>query len=482
MRFGNPAAWLGLGLLVLPILVHMLVRDRAPLRRLPTLRFLEGEPPVAVRRARPDEPLLLLLRLAILALAVVALARPYLPGSEPVEPPAVPYRVVLLDESRTLSRPAADGSEAASERARALAEEAAEGVPNGVLVPFGPGRSLATALEGAVGWLESRPGPGEVVIVSDFRLGLLDEVRMAEVPEHVGLAPIVVEVGDAAFPDPLRYRSRAGILEASVAADGGGAPPRGTVVTWSFAPESPGAEPMSDPVRLAHDPSDEAAAQALLRALDAAGGLAPANGPPVTVVFAGADAEPFRSPADAALSPDAADLALRLASDPFLAEAGRWPAAAPSADTGPTAETRHDRGSPLVRGPDGRPVVEAVPGDEGGLLLLVEASPGSVLAAALLDALGRLTHAGPPGRELEQARHPGEEVEALRRAPTWPPPASSQSGDASAGGGTGSVGVAANGREGRRDDLPPARWAWLLVLGLLVGEGACRRRIRGRAD
>ena len=70
-----PAALLGLGLLALPILVHMLVRDRAPLVRLPTLRFLQGEPPVALRRSRPDEPLLLALRLLILVVAVVALGQ-----------------------------------------------------------------------------------------------------------------------------------------------------------------------------------------------------------------------------------------------------------------------------------------------------------------------------------------------------------------------------------------------------------------------
>ena len=159
MRFANPLAWLGLLLLALPVAVHMLVRNRAPVQRLPTLRFLRGEPPIAIRRSRPDEPRLLLLRMTILALAVAALARPLFPRAESPEAStlggsAEPNRAVLVDESWSMLRaPTGSAGSTALDRARELASEAAAEASASTVIPFGADLPLEVAIEGAAAWL-----------------------------------------------------------------------------------------------------------------------------------------------------------------------------------------------------------------------------------------------------------------------------------------------------------------------------------------
>jgi hypothetical protein len=474
MRFGNPAAWLGLGLLVLPILVHMLVRDRAPVRRLPTLRFLEGEPPVAIRWSRPDEPLLLLLRLALIALAVVALARPWFPAAGTANTVTEPARVVLVDESWSMTRLVENGSGTAADRAQGLADAALAEVPSATRGAFGAGVPLPTALEGAAAWLATRPGPGEIVVVSDFQLGLLDEARTARVPDHIGLVPVVVGVGDAFAAGPLRIRSRAGLFDASVAVDDGGATPGVATITWSPAPAPTDGEGPTNPVRLVHAPSDDDAARALNRALDAAGGLVAEGEVPVTVVFPGADlgASASGSVLEAApagpLSPAAADLVVWLATDPLLAEAARRATPAPVEGASESdGDGARAGGIPVARDRSGQTVLEARAAREGGLLLMASTSVASVFAATLVDALARATHAVPPGRELEAGVHLQNEIDDWAREPRWPPAPDGNPG-------------AVLDDDDRGAEAPPARWAWMLVLGLLAGEGVYRKRLRDR--
>ena len=72
----NPAALAGLALLAGPVLVHLLLRHRADRVPFPSLRFVRPSRTAAVRVRLPSDLALLLLRMAIVALAVAALARP----------------------------------------------------------------------------------------------------------------------------------------------------------------------------------------------------------------------------------------------------------------------------------------------------------------------------------------------------------------------------------------------------------------------
>jgi hypothetical protein len=76
MQWLLPAALGGLVLVGLPLLIHLLSRERPPAQRVPTLRFVDETALAPVQRARVQDPWLLLLRMLLIVLAVLALARP----------------------------------------------------------------------------------------------------------------------------------------------------------------------------------------------------------------------------------------------------------------------------------------------------------------------------------------------------------------------------------------------------------------------
>ena len=460
MRFTNPAAWLGLVLLALPLAVHMLVRHSAPLQRLPTLRFLRGEPPVSIRRSRPDEPLLLLLRMAIVALAVAALAGPYLPSTESPDAlslgaSAPPNRAVLLDESWSMLRPDPAGSALA--RARELAAEAAAEARASTVITFGADRPLEEALEGAAAWLETRPGPGEIVLVSDFQRGTLEAAGTVALPERLGLVPVAVAADPAGVTLPLGD----GTLQATVEMVGGGgdvveggAVDAGAVrLTWSRpiggGPIATTPEAASPGVELIFP---GAPADSELRAAPP-----PAPASPTT-------------PASTTLSPTASSLLLRLASDRTLAAAAAEDrSTAGAADRSPAGAA--DRGPPdlapetpagaliVARDQAGHALLTAGATPSSGLRVASSAPDGSLTAAALGVALARASDAAPPGEELELRFADAEQRASWARLPS--------AGDADGAEPTGS---------------PAARWAWILVLGLLLAESLYRRRIHARRN
>ena len=77
MAFINPLFLLGALALAGPILLHWLLRDRARRQVLPTLRLLPEAAPQSMSRRKLKDLLLLLARLLILALIVLAFARPH---------------------------------------------------------------------------------------------------------------------------------------------------------------------------------------------------------------------------------------------------------------------------------------------------------------------------------------------------------------------------------------------------------------------
>ena len=78
MSFLAPLFLLGLAALAVPVLIHLIQRERKNVVQFPSLMFLQRIPYQSVRRRRIRNWPLLLLRLAALALIVAAFARPFL--------------------------------------------------------------------------------------------------------------------------------------------------------------------------------------------------------------------------------------------------------------------------------------------------------------------------------------------------------------------------------------------------------------------
>jgi hypothetical protein len=121
MRFLSPLALLGLALIALPVAIHLLVRRRAARLDFPSLRFLRETPSFRLRPRRIQQPLLLALRVAAIALLVMGFARPL----SSLNTRDARTHVILLDAS--LSMQATGRAEACREQARGILNNLAAG-------------------------------------------------------------------------------------------------------------------------------------------------------------------------------------------------------------------------------------------------------------------------------------------------------------------------------------------------------------------
>jgi len=168
ISFLQPAVWLTAVAIALPIAIHLLTRaSRTPVQ-FPSLRFLEPtQLSASSRRTIQDWPLLLL-RIAIVLLAIAALAGPIVvtPAREAAWRARVARAVVLED------RTAAPEDEL---RSAAVARTFAR-------------QRLRDAVADGVRWLEQQaPSTREIVVLSAFRRGSTDAADFAAVPPHVGI-------------------------------------------------------------------------------------------------------------------------------------------------------------------------------------------------------------------------------------------------------------------------------------------------------
>ncbi len=84
MTFLTPLFLIALAGLAVPVLLHLIQRERKQVVQFPSLMFLRRIPYQSVRRRRIRHWLLLMMRLAALALIVLAFARPFFRGADPV--------------------------------------------------------------------------------------------------------------------------------------------------------------------------------------------------------------------------------------------------------------------------------------------------------------------------------------------------------------------------------------------------------------
>src|SRR5437763_5140787 len=77
MNFLAPAFLGGLAAIAVPVIIHLINRERKVVVEFPSLMFLQRIPYRSVRRQKIRHLLLLLMRCAALALLVAAFARPF---------------------------------------------------------------------------------------------------------------------------------------------------------------------------------------------------------------------------------------------------------------------------------------------------------------------------------------------------------------------------------------------------------------------
>src|SRR5579871_1707653 len=105
MAFLAPIFFVGLAAIAVPILVHLIQRERKEVVQFPSLMFLRKIPYQSVERRRIHNWLLLALRAGAMALLVAAFARPFL-QQDPVKAAAASAGarevVILLDDSASM--------------------------------------------------------------------------------------------------------------------------------------------------------------------------------------------------------------------------------------------------------------------------------------------------------------------------------------------------------------------------------------------
>ncbi len=169
-----PAALAGLAALIVPVVLHLRRRERERPTRFPSLMFLQRVTVRTARRRRITDWPLLLLRAVILALLVLAFARPVIRPRPGAPPPRGARRVVIaLDRSMSMQR---DGVwPAALDSARAIVRSLRGGDRVAVLA-FDAGatieQSLTTDVGAAIAAIDHvQPGSGSTRYAAALRAG-----------------------------------------------------------------------------------------------------------------------------------------------------------------------------------------------------------------------------------------------------------------------------------------------------------------------
>jgi hypothetical protein len=142
MNFLAPAFLAGLAAIAVPVIIHLIHRERRVVVEFPSLMFLQRIPYRSVRRQKLRHILLLVLRCIAIALLVSAFARPFFERRHPVVATTGAREVVVL-----LDRSASMGYADRWARARAAARKVVSGLSAGdraTLVLFAGDASVAS--------------------------------------------------------------------------------------------------------------------------------------------------------------------------------------------------------------------------------------------------------------------------------------------------------------------------------------------------
>lgn len=161
MSFLAPLFFVGLAAIAIPILVHLIQRERKRVVEFPSLMFVQKIPYQSVRRRRIRHWPLLLLRALAIALLVAAFARPFLRQGASVIAAAGGARevVILLDQSASMGY--ANRFEQAKEAARGVINGLGAG-DRATLVLFGRNAEESMRATSDRGRLEAALGTARV--------------------------------------------------------------------------------------------------------------------------------------------------------------------------------------------------------------------------------------------------------------------------------------------------------------------------------
>ena len=223
MAFLTPLFLVALAGLAVPVFIHLIQRERKNVVQFPSLMFLRKIPYQSVQRRRIRHWMLLLMRLAALALVVLAFARPFFRRTDPAGAGTTGARevVILVDRSysmgygdrwqRALSaaRDAVNGLNAsdrgsivffASGAEVALRSTADKGrllaaltgvAPSASATHYGPALKLAGSI------LSESPLPRrETVLITDFQRAGWQGAEGLRLPDGATLTPIDLSGGD----------------------------------------------------------------------------------------------------------------------------------------------------------------------------------------------------------------------------------------------------------------------------------------------
>ena len=262
-----PAALAGVALVVLPIVIHLLARQRSRRVPFPTLRFLPASQLAALRhRAIADWPLLVIRILIVLAAIAAAAAPVFVSAARRAE----------WDE-RTARAIVTVGEDAAVQR---VAEEEAESAF--ASTRFGDQR-LPDALKAAASWLRRQPPAArEVVVIGDLRDGVMTARDLDVLEPHIGVRFLPMPAGDdlaGVFPAVADVAGGIGRLQVRVE------PAANQTRAGYVAADT---DALGDRVRLHAAPQDQRYADAVLRAVQREGLMLGTTDRSVTLMFEGA--------------------------------------------------------------------------------------------------------------------------------------------------------------------------------------------------
>src|SRR5689334_7793428 len=165
MSFLAPAFFFGLAAIAVPVLIHLIQRERKEVIHFPSLMFLRKIPYQSVKRRKIHNWLLLLLRCAAIALIALAFSRPFF-TQDPTKVAAAATGareiVILLDHSASM------GYGNRMDKAREAARKVVGGMSGGdrgTLIAFATGEE--EAVRGTSDRSQLETGIKEVAVTAD---------------------------------------------------------------------------------------------------------------------------------------------------------------------------------------------------------------------------------------------------------------------------------------------------------------------------
>ena len=172
MSFASPYYLLGLLAAALPILIHLLTRDRIQRVSFSTLRFFAKGSQAVLRRKRILEAILVAMRAAVCALIALAFARPFLGAGDDGAVTAGAACVIVADVSASMRRPGL--TEELQQEAMSAVNSLGDGRDAAALVTFDDRATVAVPLTKDLGKLRAAiarvtPGHGGTEISEAVR-------------------------------------------------------------------------------------------------------------------------------------------------------------------------------------------------------------------------------------------------------------------------------------------------------------------------